>query len=150
VRLIDRRRLKETGVYSCNCNELGKTDTVCFRQNSSPSIFRHSFTLLRILSVLQENWWHTGQRYRRRSKSAGDLKHNIKQDAIRNHCYSSKKLNSLYDFALFRHSLVFWRNCYREEGGMFIRQGAFIREGHFFIKLKCVGGVRRLLLNRLQ
>ena len=48
-RLIDRRRLKESGVYSRYCNEQDKTDTVCFRRKSSPSVFFHSLSLLRIL-----------------------------------------------------------------------------------------------------
>ena len=35
--LIDKRRLKERGVYSHNCNKLKKTNTVCFRQKNQES-----------------------------------------------------------------------------------------------------------------
>ena len=35
--LIDKRRLKERGVYSHNCNKLKKTNTVCFLQKYQES-----------------------------------------------------------------------------------------------------------------
>ena len=37
--LMDKKHLKERGIYSCNCNKQDKIDTVCFWTKSSVSVF---------------------------------------------------------------------------------------------------------------